>query len=123
MEELTCKNCAWTTMVKPPKGKEDELTRGYCTFEPPSVFPMPKQTSNLARPHGDQQVQFLPLMLRPVVYESEPICGRFAPNEETMSALGIAPPGAEKGHGCSDCKKCDPATCNCDTEEGEDNVS
>ena len=95
---LTCKNCAWTTMVKPPAGKEG--LRGYCTFEPPRVFPMPKQTSGLARPHGDQSLQMVPMMMRPIVEHDDPICGRFTPNEATMEELGIAP-GPEKEILCS----------------------
>ena len=104
MIELTCGRCCWMQKVDPPKGEKVDDERGYCTFNPPAVFPMPKQTSSLQNMAGQANVQMVPMMIRPVVEGREPMCGRFSPNEETMKELGLnKPPGSE----------CDQKHCEC----------
>lgn len=110
MIELTCGKCVWMQKVEIPEEKKEKykVGRGYCTFNPPQVFPMPQQkTSNIAMAQGRQaqaQMEFLPYMMRPVVEDNEPMCGRFSPNEEAMKELGIDPEnpagGCRKEGGC-----------------------
>jgi hypothetical protein len=88
--------------VDPPKGEKVDDERGYCTFNPPAVFPMPKQASSLSNVQGQQQMQMVPMMIRPVVEGKEPMCGRFSPDEETMKELGLDKPDKSgcSGGGC-----------------------
>lgn len=111
MEELTCANCCWYADVKAPAGTK-RSKRGYCLFEPPRVFPMPKQKQSkiaaLGQPKQDD-FDIIPLMLRPVVEAHEPMCGRFSPNAETAEELGLI-------GGCGGCED-DDAKCKCKEEE------
>lgn len=93
MIELTCGKCCWMQIPPIPKGTKIDVKRGYCTFNPPAVFPMPQQQGNLADIQGQTKMGVVPLMQRPIVQEDEPMCGRFAPNEETMKELGLDKPG------------------------------
>ncbi len=108
--EFNCGNCGWMMKVAaPPDIKKDYPTgRGYCTFNPPAVFPMPQQQGKLADIQGRQQVGFAPMMMRPVVEENEPPCGRYTPDSEMLKILK-----ADQ----DDCRNCkEQGTCNCDTE-------
>jgi hypothetical protein len=75
-------------VIPEDKKKDYPVPRGYCTFNPPAVFPMPSQTSKIAQ-MGQPQMQMAPMMMRPVVEANEIMCGRFSPNEETAIALGL----------------------------------
>ena len=92
---LNCGNCAWFAEGNPPPSKEMKR-RGFCTFYPPKVFPMPKQTSTL-QAMGKQNVQMVPMMLRPVVEEDEPMCGKYHPDEKTLEELKEEKKGEENG--------------------------
>jgi hypothetical protein len=100
---FNCGNCAWMQKVEPPKGKEKDYPhgRGYCTFNPPAVFPMPQQTGNLADIQGKVQMGFSPFMLRPVVDGNEPPCGRYAYGSEMLKVLAEANP-EDTGACCKD---------------------
>lgn len=95
---LTCGNCVWFQRVDPPKNvPPPEVGRGYCMFNPPAVFPMPHE--NKIQAMGQKQLQMVPMMIRPVVEENEPMCGRYGPNPEAQKALGLIAEG-----GCGGCK-------------------
>lgn len=89
MIELTCGKCCWMQKVDPPPGEKVDDVRGYCMFNPPAVFPMPKQTSSLQNMSGHAKVQMVPMMMRPKVFGRDPMCGRFSPNEDTINELGL----------------------------------
>jgi hypothetical protein len=108
--QFNCGNCAWCQIVEVPKEKKKDypIDRGYCTFNPPSVFPMPQQTSSLKNIKGESQMGFAPFMLRPVVEANEPACGRYSMDGETMELLGVSQGGCGKGEscGCMTAKEC-----------------
>jgi len=114
MIELNCGNCAWMRKVGPPKGeKKPKVGRGYCTFNPPAVYPFPGQKSKIAQ-MGKEEPSIIPYMLRPVVEENEPACGRYNPDAETFEKLQERAPEEEelcKG-GCGGCKN-EGAKCEC----------
>jgi hypothetical protein len=86
------------------KKKDYPSGRGYCTFEPPKVFPMPKQQGTLADIQGKVQMGFLPLMMDPVVDGNKIACGRYSPNSEMRGILAEAQPeGCDREGGC-DCE-------------------
>ncbi len=109
---FNCGNCGWMMKVEPPPEKKKDYPedRGYCTFEPPSVFPMPQQQGKLADVQGRQQMGFAPMMMRPVVEGNEPPCGRYTPNTELLKILEAAQPGCGCGEGdaCDGCPKGGP---------------
>ena len=91
---LVCGYCSWTQMITVPDEKQGEFPtkRGYCRFNPPAVFPMPtQQQSKIAALGTAPPVQMQPMMMRPVVEENEPMCGRYSPNKEAMVGLGLKP--------------------------------
>ncbi len=90
--EFNCGNCAWMQKVAVPaeKKKDYPVERGYCTFEPPTVFPMPQQQGKLADIQGQTKMGMVPFMMRPVVDANEPPCGRYAPDGETLALIGDA---------------------------------
>jgi hypothetical protein len=103
--EFKCGNCAWMQKVEVPKEKKKDypIARGYCTFNPPAVFPMPQQQGSLADVQGQQRMGMAPFMMRPVVEENEPPCGRYAPDTETLDLIeGLQGgcPGKCKEGGC-----------------------
>ncbi len=100
--EFNCGNCGWMQIVEPPpeKKKDYPVDRGYCTFEPPKVFPMPQAQGKLADVQGRTPMGMVPLMMRPVVDAPEPACGRYTPNTELLRILEEAQP-----------KGCDGSTC------------
>ena len=103
--EFHCGNCVWMQKVTVPKEKQKDypLARGYCTFEPPRVFPMPQQQSNLKDIQGQTKMGMAPFMIRPVVEEGEPPCGRYAPDTEMLAIIKEAQPEEEilcGGKGC-----------------------
>jgi len=108
-----CGNCAWMDKVEvPPEKKKDyPVDRGYCTFNPPAVFPMPQQKKTQLAAMGQQpQVDMIPFMMRPIVEANEAPCGRYAPDGETVKLLGESGGGCE---GCDgNCKGSD--SCGCD---------
>lgn len=120
MIELNCGTCAWWLEGKPPKGVKIDVRRGHCTFNPPQVFPMPTQGSNLTDLAGKQQVGFLPMMMRPILDVDAPLCGRFAPNEEALKWLGRDQRDNDECDGCADgtCVK----DCHCDKNEDTPDV-
>jgi hypothetical protein len=107
---FTCGYCIYGQLMEPPpeKKKDYPVKRGYCIFNPPAVFPMPSQQQQRVKAMGQpaQVMDFHPFMLRPVVDEDEPMCGRGVLNAEAMEALGIEnkPPGCggckDEGDGC-----------------------
>jgi hypothetical protein len=105
-----CGNCGWMDKapIPPEKKKDYPHGRGYCTFNPPSVFPMPKQTSSLADIQGQVQMGILPLMLDPVVDGNKTACGRYAPNSEMTKVIEEAQAKA----GCGACED-EGAKCGC----------
>ena len=107
MIELNCGKCCWMQKVQPPEGTKVDGERGYCTFNPPMVFPMPHQQGKLADLQGQKQVGFLPFMMRPVVKGNEPMCGRFHPNKETIKELDLENEGCDSG-------SCTQEDCTCD---------
>jgi hypothetical protein len=118
---FTCGYCIYGQMVDPPKEMKEKYPhkRGYCIFEPPRVFPMPqgKESKIQALGNQKQQVEFVPLMMRPIMEEYEPMCGRGVLNAEAMKGLDIKP--KDECGGCKD----EAAKCSCDTNEVQDNVS
>jgi hypothetical protein len=108
---FTCGYCIYGQMREPPKGKEQEYphSRGYCIFEPPKVFPMPQAKQSKIQALGNQQqgMDIVPLMMRPVVEDHEPMCGRGVLNAEAMKGLGI-----EQKAECGACKD-EGAKCEC----------
>jgi hypothetical protein len=54
---------------------------------------MPQQQGKLADIQGQVQMGFVPMMMRPVLEEDEPMCGRFSPDPETVKELGLDQPG------------------------------
>jgi hypothetical protein len=96
-----CGNCGWMAKAPIPKDKQKDYPsgRGYCTFNPPSVFPMPKQTSSLADVQGQVQMGILPLMLDPVVDGDKPACGRYTPDSGMIKILDDLQPKS----GCGRC--------------------
>lgn len=107
-----CGTCAWYQKVEIPKDKQPEgfTPRGYCYYNPPTVFPMPQQKqSNLALAQGQQapgQVTMVPLMQRPVVEASESACGRWQPNSEMREKLA-ALDSKDCPDGCKgECEEC-----------------
>ena len=103
---FTCGYCIYAQLHDPPKGTDYPNKRGYCIFEPPKVFPMPHAKQTKIQAMGNQQVEFAPYMMRPVVEENEPMCGRGVLTVEAMKALGV---DTNAGKGCDNC--------NCDTEQ------
>jgi hypothetical protein len=105
-----CGNCGWMQKVEPPadKKKDYPVGRGYCTFNPPTVFPMPQQQGKLADIQGRAQMGFVPMMMRPVVEEGEPPCGRYTPNSEMLAIIQEAQP-----EGCGGCRDDKGAKCEC----------
>ncbi len=69
-----------------------------------AVFPMPQQQGSLRNIQGQAQMGFSPFMMRPVVDEDEPACGRYTPNTELLKIIQEAQPDAEP-KGC-DVKGC-----------------
>jgi hypothetical protein len=127
---FTCGYCIYGQMVEPPEDMKDKYPnkRGYCIFEPPAVFPMPQTKQTKIQALGNQQtkVDFVPLMMRPVMEDYEPMCGRGVLNAEAMEGLGIEPDKdyvvrTDYKAGCGGCKD-ETAKCNCDTNEVQDNV-
>jgi hypothetical protein len=115
--KLHCGNCAWYSVIIIPKEKRDTVSkRGYCTFNPPTVFPVPQQRqSNLAIASGQQapgEVTMLPMMMRPVVEYDDEMCGRYQPNQEIATQIAEH---RQKQAGCG-VEKCDGANCidNCE---------
>jgi hypothetical protein len=103
--QFNCGNCAWMQKVETPENKKKDfpVQRGFCTFEPPSVFPMPQQQSSLRNVQGQAQMGMAPFMMRPVVEATDPACGRYAPDNETLTILKAAQPEQEilcSGKGC-----------------------
>jgi hypothetical protein len=98
-----CGNCGWMLKapIPPEKKKDYPHGRGYCTFNPPSVFPIPKQTGSLADIKGQVQMGFIPLMLDPVVDGNKPACGRYTPDSGMIKILEEAQPKGECD-GCGD---------------------
>jgi hypothetical protein len=97
-----CSNCAWMQKAEVPEDKKKEYPsgRGYCTFEPPRVFPMPQQQGKLADIQGKVQMGFLPLMMDPVVDGDKPACGRYSPSSEMRNIIEEAQPEGCKVEGC-----------------------
>jgi hypothetical protein len=110
---LECGNCAWMQKVETPPEKKKDYPhgRGYCTFNPPAVFPVPQQSSNLRNIQGQAQVGFAPFMLRPVVDGNEPACGRYNPDSEMMKLLQESQPEGCEEFGCGR-----PGGCDCGSE-------
>jgi hypothetical protein len=98
--ELCCGNCVFMSIVQPPEDKKElyPVPRGFCFFNPPIVFPMPQEISNIAGPLGKKQVSMVPHMMRPVVDATEPMCGRFMMTNEAADRLGV---GADEEILCS----------------------
>jgi hypothetical protein len=117
---FTCGYCIYGRMVPPPDDMKDKYphSRGYCIFEPPAVFPMPQQKQTKIQALGNQQqgMDLVPFMLRPVVDDFEPMCGRGVLNKEAMEGLDINQKA--ECDGCHD----ESAKCSCDTNEVQDNV-
>jgi hypothetical protein len=117
---FTCGYCIYGQMVDPPKDKKKQYPnrRGHCIFEPPAVFPMPQAKQSKIQALGNQQqtMDFIPYMMRPVMEDFEPMCGRGVLNAEAMKGLGI-----ENKPGCGGCND-EAAKCGCDTNEVQDNV-
>jgi hypothetical protein len=107
---FNCGNCGWGQMVEIPKEKRKDhpVGRGYCMFEPPRVFPMPKQQGTLADIQGQTKMGVVPLMLDPVVDEDRAACGRYTPNSEMLKVLEAAQPEG----GCGGCES-EGAKCGC----------
>jgi hypothetical protein len=74
------------------KKKDYPVGRGYCTFNPPAVFPLPQQQGSLRNVQGQAAMGIAPLMLRPVVEDNEPACGRYTPDSEMVKVLGDLTP-------------------------------
>ena len=113
---FTCGYCIYGQLIDPPEDKKKDypVKRGYCIFEPPQVFPMPqpKQTKIQAMGNQQQGMDILPFMMRPVVEEHEPMCGRGVLTAEAMKGLGIEPkkeecPGCELGNCGTEGAKCE----------------
>jgi hypothetical protein len=90
--ELLCRTCAWYREIRVPEKEQpaDFVPRGYCYNQPPAVYPLPqpkRSTLALAQQPGQQEMDIVPLMLRPVVEHHEQMCGQFAPNKETRAQL------------------------------------
>jgi len=103
--DFACGHCVWYRAAKPPQGtKAPKVGRGYCTYNPPAVFPMPVPRQNKIQALGQEPTQpdILPLMLRPVVEENEPQCGFFYPNDEVRDLLDKEKIAACEGS-CEDC--------------------
>jgi hypothetical protein len=100
---FTCCYCIYAQLKDPPEDMKEQypFRRGFCIFEPPKVFPMPRAKESKIQAMGNTQPQmdFLPFMMRPVVDENEPMCGRGVLNVEAMEALGI-----NQKTSCGDCK-------------------
>ena len=86
MELFTCGSCAWFSEGSPPPRK-DMQRRGYCTADPPKVFPTPKQSGKITA-LGQQKMEIVPMMMRPIVEGNEPMCRFYQPNEWAMLELG-----------------------------------
>ena len=103
---FTCGYCIYGKLVEPPPEMKKDVpyNRGYCIFEPPKVFPMPQTKQSKIQAMGNQQsqVEMIPYMMRPVVEEHEPMCGRGVLNAEAMKGLGIEPKA-----GCGEGAKCE----------------
>jgi hypothetical protein len=118
---FTCGYCIYGQMVEPPKGTDYPNKRGYCIFEPPRVFPMPQTKQSKIQALGNQQKQMdvVPYMIRPIMEDYEPMCGRGVLNAEAMEGLDIDP-DADKDYvvrtdvkgGCGGCKD-EGAKCEC----------
>jgi hypothetical protein len=113
--QLRCGNCAWYREAVIPKEEQpDDFTpRGQCYAIPPSVFPMPvpRQSSLSLAQQSQPQMDIVPAMLRPIVEESDGMCGSYSPNKLAREALDKIQAERQAG-------KCDPKTCkeecNCD---------
>jgi hypothetical protein len=111
---FTCGYCIYAQMVDPPEGSDYTHKRGYCIFEPPKVFPMPRpKKSKLAAMGQQPDMEMTPYMMRPIVEDYEGMCGRGVLTPEAMDALGV---GQEKKQsckgGCGGCKD-EGAKCEC----------
>lgn len=111
---FTCGYCIYGQMVEAPEEKKKDYPhkRGYCIFEPPKVFPMPQPQESKIQAMGNvkKQMDLVPFMMRPIMEEYEPMCGRGVLTVEAAQALGLDKPPVD----CRNCK--DQGTCNCDTE-------
>ena len=118
---FTCGYCIYGRMQEPPeevkKADPNATARGYCIFEPPKVFPMSVQENTKIAALGTQpKVDVQPYMLRPVVEENEPMCGRGMLNKAAVTALGLEEENPEKEELCSgDGKTCKREECRCGT--------
>lgn len=102
---LRCGNCAWMHHVAPPEDKPEykDVDRGYCYFNPPAVYPIPRQTKSLAL--QQQAVEMIPQSFRPPVDGNDSMCGRYYPDEETLKIINEKQ--GKKDHcdgSCPDCK-------------------
>ena len=107
--KLICSNCAWYRKIDIPKAEQppDFTPRGFCYAVPPSVFPVPQpkqSTLALAQGQHQQEMQMLPIMMRPIVEAHEPMCGTFAPNKVTRGQL-------EELQKQRQAEGCDPGSC------------
>lgn len=107
-EDFVCGNCIYMMVVEPPEEKKKDypIPRGYCTFNPPTVFPMPQETGRLAT-MGKKQVGFVPFTLRPAVDANEPMCGRAVFSNEAAQRLGLK----EQDSACGDACDCEDGSC------------
>jgi hypothetical protein len=108
---FTCGYCIYAQLKEPPEAMKEKypFKRGFCIFEPPKVFPMPQAKQSKIQALGNQteQMDLVPFMMRPVVEENEPMCGRGVLNTEAMKGLHI-----EEKPGCGGCKD-EGAKCEC----------
>ena len=107
-----CGTCGWWLegewpVEKGPKPK-DFVARGYCYFNPPFVFPMPKQTQTLGA-MGQPKQSLMPLNMRPSTSANEPMCHGYSPRPEVVDYIK-ANTGLEEP--CSG--TCGDENCSCD---------
>jgi hypothetical protein len=104
--QLRCGNCAWYGEVVIPKEQQpaDFTPRGQCYAAPPTVYPVPvpkQQTLALAQ-GTKQQMDIVPAMLRPIVEETEGMCGSYNPNKLARAALDEIKAQREAKSACPD---------------------